>query len=247
MPAVIPFIPLIASGISAVGGAISAKKKSNAQKKAMAADAPLRTAQTAGAQQQQQQGAQLFQTGMPLVQQSGDFYSRLLTGDRAALRSTTAPERSEITDIYRGAESNLDRSGVRGASRDVASANLARDKAGRLGNLAPMMRAGAAGSAAQLGLSASGAGQQGLAASMGSLDALMGRSLNQQQLQFQQGEANANRSAQFGEDAGMMLTDFIKAYQNRGASSTPGVYGGGSYTTPALASGQGSAFGGIRF
>jgi hypothetical protein len=209
------FVPLIAAGISVGAGEFQRRaqnKRSNqVMQGAQAASRPL-----------QGLAANMGGVGAPLVQQSGDYYSRLLRGDRSMLRSALAPERAEITDIYRGAEQGLSRSGVRGASRDVASGNLARDRAGRLAALAPAARAGAAGQAGSLGLSATN--------QAGSLYSnLLNGALGQQSQTLARDQFHAGQSEQFGSNVGQLLIDFTKAWQARsggggGTSYNPGGY-----------------------
>lgn len=198
---VVPFIPMIASGIGTVGGLVQGHKQGKR--------ADAMAAQTGAAMQRQGAAANtLMGAGMPLVQQSGDYYSKLLRGDRSMLRSATTPERMEISDTYRGAERSLARSGVRGAQRDYAEGELARERAGRISALAPMARAGAGAAAGNLGSSLTGQG----GALLGNL---VSGSLGQQQASLNRDVYSGEQSRILGENFGQLLTDFTKAWQER--------------------------------
>jgi hypothetical protein len=85
------------------------------------------------------------------LDQSANYFSPLLRGNRAAIDQTLAPERAGITETYRGAGQALEQSGMRGGTRDLATAELNRDKASKLALLPSAARAGAADSMMKLG------------------------------------------------------------------------------------------------
>ena len=219
MPAVAPFIPLIASGVGAIAGGISNK---NAGKKQ---DAML-AAQQQAAQQQMAQSGQLFNMGAPLVNQGATYYQKLLRGDRAALRSATSPEANEVTDIYRGAENSIRRSNLTGANRDRQMGELARERAGRIASLVPIARRAAAEQVTGLGQNLVQGGQSGLNAASGALG-----NVSQQNSQNQQD--SDTRWGNYGKSLGGLITDVYKAWP-RGGSGGGGV--GKPGTTPAYSS-----------
>lgn len=195
-------IPLIGTGISAVMGARNQKKQGDALK-----------AQQAMAQQQAANGQQLFNVGMPALNQSANYYSRLLNGSRSGMTAALAPEIGATTDVYRGAERSLERSGVRGAQRDVAKADLARDQAGKISGLMLGVRPAAAQSLGTLAGNALGAGQ-GYTGLYGNL---MG--------QAQQTRAyNDEQSGALWNNIGRLLVGSYDAYKNRGGSGNAGGY-----------------------
>ena len=110
------------------------------------------------------QGSMLTQTGMPGIRGASDYWSTLLHGNRAAMSQATAAPRGAITDQYRGAERGLERSGVRGGVRDLAMAELSRDRAGKIAGLTTGVQPAAAANLAQLGTTLTG---QGTAAQIG--------------------------------------------------------------------------------
>lgn len=85
------------------------------------------------------------------LDQAGNYFSPLLRGGRAAIDQSLAPDRAAVTETYRGAGKAIEQSGMRGGTRDLANAELNRDKAGKLALLAPAARANAAGAMVQLG------------------------------------------------------------------------------------------------
>lgn len=78
---------------------------------------------------------QLLGVGLPAAGRTAGYYSTLLGGDRAAMRAATAGPRGAIEDTYRGAARGIERSGLRGGSRDQALAELAREGAGKVAGL----------------------------------------------------------------------------------------------------------------
>jgi len=212
---VIPFIPLIAAGVGAAGTAYGAHKASSDAKKARAAQQPLIDAQTRAAEQQNAQGQQLFSFGMPLLQRSGEYYSRLLGGDRASLRLATLPERQEISELYRGAEKGIDRSGVQGANKTVQRAELARERVGKLASLVPNARAAAAGQVGALGQTGVSGGMAGGTAGANIYSQLMSGQLGRDQLSLQARQYSDQQSQAMGQQLGQMLTLFGQYWQNR--------------------------------
>lgn len=159
-------LPAIQLGV----GAFSAYKQHQAQKKAAqqqqqmfdAAKAAQDEAKAARGQITQQapqfyeQGRQLGNIGMPLLQTTSNYYRALVGGDRGAMDAALAPDRAAITDTYRGAEKGI--TNLRGPTRDLARAELARSKAGALGLLPAQARRGAVEGAQHAGEYATSAG-----------------------------------------------------------------------------------------
>jgi hypothetical protein len=159
-----PAVPWIIKGGAMLGSYIMSKKaQSSAQKRSPEEQAALSGAQSTS-DNLTTAGTSLFSRGVPYSRQAGDYYSTLLNGNRSQMAMATAAPRAAITDVYRGAESNLERSGVRGASRDVASAELGRDRASKIAGLTTGVQPGAAAALAGMGGQMTG---QGTAALMG--------------------------------------------------------------------------------
>lgn len=142
-----PAIPYIAMGVSSLVGYLSSR---NAAKKA---EAERQTA-LGGAQGVSNvltgSGVELSRYAMPGVNQSLNYYQTLLGGNRAAMAQATAAPRAAVTDTFRGAERNLEHSGIRGAGRDLAVAELNRDRAAKIAGLTTGVQPQAAANLANL-------------------------------------------------------------------------------------------------
>lgn len=146
-----PAVPWIVKGGAMLGGALFGKKsQSSAMKRSPEEQMALQGAQQSS-QLLTQQGMGLMNQGSPLLGQAGDYWSTLLRGSRPAMAQATAGPRAQITDIYRGAERGLQRSGIQGAQRDQAQVELNRDRAGRIAGLTTGMQPMAADKLAGIG------------------------------------------------------------------------------------------------
>lgn len=174
-------------------------------------------------------GAQTTARGLNAAGQGANYYSALLGGNRALQTQATAAPRAALTDVYRGAERGLEHSGVRGAARDVASADLNRDRAGKIAGLVTGVQPGAADALTATGLNMAGVGGQQTGQGLGAvghagslLSGLYGPSV-------QQGLAANQRGAQAGKETGGLLGgllfDIINGTAKRGSGSKMGVGG----------------------
>ena len=191
---VAPFVPLIASGIGLVTGRPKGKGK---------AEQGLSRQQEAAASQQAQQGRQAFSFGMPLLQRSGSYYDTILKGNRGAIQAAMAPEINAIGDINKGANLSLERSGLRGATKDMAQAELSRQKAGQIGGLVLNARPQAAAQAAALGQVGINAGMGATATSGGLYGDLARGAAQERQYQDQ-------RMGEYGNAVGGFITDLLR-------------------------------------
>lgn len=198
---VIPFIPTI---VSAVGGGIASKfAQKNAMKRSPEEQAALAGASGA-AGSMGRQGSELIGQGGGYLGQAGNYYSTLLGGNRAQMAQATAGPRAALTDVYRGAERGLERSGVRGAARDVATADLGRQRASSLSSLVTGVQPGAAAGLAGLGGQALSAGGQ-LSQGSGSIYSnLLGQGAQNRQYGRQEGQ-------NFGSGVGGFLFDILNS------------------------------------
>lgn len=158
-------IALAVAGAKAGTAAWQAKKQADAAKKAAQLSPAGQQAQTGLMNQASllnKTGGSLLQRGDQALEGVQDYWTPLLRGDRAAIDSALAPDVAGITDVYRGANKNLDRAGVRGAQRDVATSELTRQRAGQIALLRPQMRAQAAGAMGELGINYLGQGAETL-------------------------------------------------------------------------------------
>lgn len=170
------------------------------------------------------------------LDQSQNYFSPLLAGSRGAIDQTLAPDRAMITDTYRGAGKALEQSGMRGGTRDLASAELNRDRAGKLALLGPAARANAATS--MQGVSQQRAGMAGQQAGVGA--GLFGQAVGAKggavpayatlfsganQRDLMQGQYNN----QAGSAIGSMIFDAVKSRGSKGGGGAPGVGGASAF------------------
>lgn len=167
---------------------------------------------------------------------ANNYFSPVLNGGRAAIDQTLAPERAMITDTYRGADKALD--GMRGGTRDLAKAELNRDRAGKLALLGPAARANAADATMKLG----GMQSQNAATQAGTGGNLMGQaagakigSSNAYGQLFsganQQSYINQQNGKEGSHAIGNMIFDAVKSKKPKA--------GGGLATGPAPSMGAG--------
>lgn len=213
-------VPLIGAGISA----FSSWRQRKAQQKAGAVGGPasLEGPATALAAQQGQQGQGLFNFGMPQLQRAAGYYGNLLSGSRSAIASTIAPDVAALSDTYRGAARNLERAPP-GAGRDVAAADLNRQRAGQIGGLAMAVRPNAAAQVAGMGQFGVGQGTSATASAGGMYSSLLGHNLNERQFGFDQQKYKDQQSMEFGKNLSKILTDFIGAYRGRQKANAGGT------------------------
>lgn len=157
-----PWGQAIALGGSLLGGWLGGKKAtSSAMARSPEEQAALSGAQDAAGQfgrygqELYSGGRQTLGQGTEMLGTAGNYWDTLLRGSRAAMSQATAGPRAALTEQYRGAERGLERSGLRGAVKDLASANLSRDRAGQIAGLTtgvqPMAAQGLAGIGGELG------------------------------------------------------------------------------------------------
>jgi hypothetical protein len=135
----------------------------------------------------------------PYMRQAGGYYSTLLGGNRAAMSQALAGPTAQITDYYRGAGRNLRQSGIRGAARDVAAADLNRQRASQLAGLATGVQPYAADALAKLGIE----GMQTAGPLLGTAGNIYGNLLNQ-------GAWNRQYGRQEGEKTGTAIGGFVR-------------------------------------
>lgn len=207
-----PAMPWIIKGASMLGGYIASKR---AQKSAMQRS-PEEQPALGGAQgaasdltrtgtAQLRGGLDLLRTGEQTTAGPTDYYQTLLRGNRAAQAQATAAPRGAISDVYTGAERGLEKSGVRGAARDVAAGELQREKAGKISSLVTGVQPGAAEALTGIGATQTGQGI-GMAGNAGSAYGGAG-SLYSNLLG--QGMYNRQYGRQEGEKAGSKIGSFL--------------------------------------
>lgn len=231
MGAIVPALPWIAKGAGAlVGGLMSRKAQKDALKRGPEEQAALSgLTQAAGnlnaaGAQLGQVGGGLTQSGQQLQQGPANYYQTLLRGSRGAMANAVAAPTAAITETYRGAERGLERSGVRGAAKDVATADLNRQRASQIAGLTTGVQAGAADRLAEMG------GQQ-VSQGVGALSAgggLYGQAGNLYSGMLGEGARNRmyarNEGAQAGQQWGGLVFDLINMIPGK---KSPPIYGPG--------------------
>lgn len=214
-------MPYIIKGASLLGGYLAGRKaQSSAMQRSPEEMLALQGAQSAGTNLTQQ-GQTLTGMGMPALQKSLGYYSTLLGGNRAAMSLATAAPRAAITDTYRGAERNLEYSGVRGAARESAVADLARDKAGNISRLTAGVQPGAAGALADIGSNLTGQGTTAFGNAGNVWSSLLGKGFENRKYAREEGE-------KAGTSIGSLLFDILSGFGKKGGGGKgiPGLPGG---------------------
>ena len=178
-------------------------------------------------------GTALTSMGMPGVQGAQNYYQTLLGGNRAQMALATAGPRAAITDQYRGAEHNLERSGVRGAVGDLARATLNREQTGKIAGLTAGVQPEAAGAVANIGTNLLSQG----GARLGEAGNIWGRILGDSSKNLWSAQQRHDvAGTQFGKSLFDVLQAGAAAYAGRstGGYRGPGTLGyPGDATSPA--------------
>jgi hypothetical protein len=167
-------IPYGIMGGQAIYGWIKNRQAAKQEQQARAQEQQMLTGATGVSNQLTQSGTNLTAQGMPGAQQAGSYYSTLLGGNRAQMAEATAGGRGAITDQYRGAERSLERSGIRGATGDLAKAELSRDRVGKIAGLTTGVQGQAANNLADLSTNLVGQGGNRLGAAGSIWSGLLG-------------------------------------------------------------------------
>lgn len=113
--------------------------------------------QTGLADQQRQQGADLFGSAMPAVKNTLSYYQTLLSGNRSARMAAASPEAQDTAAAYQGADLAARRNNLTGGQRDQALADNNKAKAGAVARLVTGVRPAAAAALGGLGTNLVGA------------------------------------------------------------------------------------------
>lgn len=174
------------------------------------------------------QGGQALQRGNETLSGPESYYNTLLRGGAGATAAAIAPDVANVTSVYRGAARSLDRSGPGGANREVAEAELARQRAGQIGGMVLAQRPGAAqaltgiaGQRQQAGLALSqmgvGAMGSGLGAQLGSAGPLSTIYNAEQRRTEQQGQDQGAIGSAFGN----FIFDYLRGRNGGVAGGAP--------------------------
>lgn len=223
MPAVVPFIPLIAAAVGTAGSMYSQNKARQQQGNLTKQEQAMAGQVTPGANQFLQQGQQAIGPAL-------NYYTGVLNNPREA----TAPEQNRISSLYAGQAANVRNQTPRGGYGPSAAGNLRNQEMGAQANVIQQGRPMAAGALSQLGTNLSSLGYQGYGLGANILGNVFNQGLASREQQYQQGAGLG--SGLFNAYQGYLLS---KALTGPGNSNTGSTNTGGFI--PGSFSGQGSA------
>lgn len=210
-------VPIALAGSSILGGILSrggGKSEPTAQEK-RGIESSFGQAGILG-----QAGGDFTGRGQRDLNTSSNFFNTLATGDRGALLRATSPEQQAITSSFRGSEQNIREQG-RGGTRDLALAQLSRDRGAAQAGLLPQIRSNAAAQVGQLGLAGS---QIGLGATANAGNLFQGLAATSQAGRLGADQIAAGQQ-QGGGQLGGFLFDILNNSQSggsKGGGFTPG-------------------------
>jgi hypothetical protein len=231
---VVPFIPLIAQGVGALGGALAGKKATSMAQQRSPEELAALSGETGAANTLGTTGNSLVTQGRSMMQQPADYYSRLLGGDRAAMAEATAGPRAQLQEGYKGAQSQLATSGIRGAAKDQLSGNLMRQGASQIAGLTTGVQPAAAGALGSLGTTTLQAGAPMLSQSGNLFANMLGQGYNNRIQAQQQGQTTGNAIGSLIAGAGPVLQSTFG-----GTKSMFPIGGGGGFSVPGMDTGFG--------
>lgn len=158
-----PVIPLAVMAGGAIISHYANKSATAAAQKRSPEEATSLAGAQGGAATLTSHGSEELATGAATQKPATSYFDTLLHGNRAAQAQAVAAPTAGVQDVYRGAERGLERSGVRGAAKDVASADLNRGKASQIAGLVTGVQPAAAQTLTGIGQTqqAQGAGMVG--------------------------------------------------------------------------------------
>ena len=223
MPAVIPFIPLIAAAVGTAGSMYS-------QNKARQQQSNLTKQQQALAGQIAPGANNFLQQGQQAIGPALNYYTGVLNNPREA----TAPEQNRISSLYAGQAANVRNQTPRGGYGPSAAGNLRNQEMGAQEGVIQQGRPMAAGALSQMGTNLSSLGYQGYGLGANILGNVFNQGLASREQQFNQGSQLG--SGLFNAYQGYLLS---RSLQNPGTSSDTSQGG----FIPGSFSGQGSPSG----
>lgn len=188
-------------GGALLGGLFAKKSQQSAMKRSPEEQLALGGAQQA-AQGLSTTGQDLIQGGRDAQRPAQNYFQTLLQGSRPAMMQAVAGPTAALTDVYRGAERGLERSGVQGAARDVASADLTRQKASQISSLITGVQPGAAQQLAGMGAQQVGQGIGAVGAGANAFGNLLGAGAQNRIYGRQEG-------AETGKNVGGLIFDLL--------------------------------------
>jgi hypothetical protein len=184
------------------------------------------------------QGTQLSGYGMPKLQQAGNYFSSLASGNRAQTAQTLAPEVQNINDVYGGTQRTLSRF-LRGPDRDYQMGELSRNRANAIGGLFRDARDKGVAGLVNLGQYGTSQGTAALTGGAGIAGGVSNTAMNNRY-------AGAQLQSQAGSDTAALIFQLLKAYATKapGGARIPSVGATGGIPAGAFPSIPGTSGGG---
>lgn len=218
-------MPIAMVGSSLIGGLFGKKAQSSAaQLSPMEQQAATGISGSAGALTGA--GQSLMSTGLPMTQAAGNYWTKLLSGNRQMMNTAVAAPRAAIQEQQRGTDLSLERSGVRGAVKDLARSENTRMAQGQIAGLTTGVQPMAAGMAGDLGTRTTAQGTSALGQAGNLWGGLLGQGFQNRTYARQQG-------AEAGQAAGGLIFDVLKGVnnwwtgRNTGGSTQPAGWSAG--------------------
>jgi hypothetical protein len=191
-----PVVPLAIMAGGAIISHYAAKKAKNDALKRTPEELQSLEAAQGGAGTLAGHGTEELQTGKETQAPATSYFDKLLHGNRAAQAQAIAAPTAGVQDVYRGAERGLEKSGVRGAARDVASGELARGKASQIAGLVTGVQPAAAQTLTGIGQTQQAQGAGMVSSSNSTYQNLLGKG---QENRDQANVAGTNAAASVGQ------------------------------------------------
>ena len=205
--------PAIKAGAAIGGHFLGKKAQSSAMKRSPEEQEALQGSQAAG-KTLQKTGGELIGEGRGALTQPTNYWQRLLSGNRPLMAQATAAPRAAIQDVYRGAGRGLEQSGVRGAQRDVAKAELNRQQASQIAGLTTGVQPTAAAALQDIGFGQIQAGAPMEAQAGDIFTNLLGQGAKNRMYAREEGE-------KAGTAAGGLIFDVMSGFGGKGKSPLP--------------------------
>lgn len=194
------------------GGAIiskfAAKSATNSAMQRSPEETAALTGASSGADTLQKGGADSLATGKATQAPATSYFDTLLRGNRAQQAQATAAPTARITDVYSGAERGLEKSGVRGAARDVASADLTRNKAGAIAGLVSGVQPAAASALTSIGQTQQAQGASMVASGNNTYSGILGMGQQNRQKANEAGTSAASSIGSLATGAAKLYGDW---------------------------------------
>lgn len=171
---------------------------------------------------------------------AGGYLRSLVGGGAGAATAAAAPQVANITAAYRGARAGLQRSSLQGANRDLAEAELGRERAGAISGVILNQRPQAVQQLMQLGqgrqqvgLGQIGAGNQASGIGVGALGGSAGPLGTIYQGEQRRAEQGAENSAAIGRLFANLIFDMVRGGGNGGSGGGASIMPGSLWSTYA--------------